>query len=59
MVSTIIKGVLEKNLGKYLDLSDSDISGFRHIELKDVKIKASAFADLGLPINCVHGKVSR
>ena len=59
MVSTLIKKALDATLDKYLDLSDAKISGLGEIKLKNVKIKESAFVDLGLPINCVHGKVTR
>ena len=59
MVSFMIKRAVNATLDKYLDLSDADISGLSEIKLKDVKIKESAFVDLGLPIKCVHGKVSR
>ena len=58
-LSPLIKRILEAKLGKYLDLSDSTIKGYDVIKLKNVKIKESAFVDFGLPINCVHGKVSK
>ncbi len=59
MVSAVLASLLESYLGQYLELSDTSISVGSVVKLKNVKLKESAFADLGLPVKCVHGKVSR
>jgi hypothetical protein len=59
MVSTVLASVLQSYLGQYLELSDTSISVGSEVRLKNVKLKESAFANLGLPIKCVHGKVAR
>ena len=59
MVSAVLANILNSKLGQYLELSDTTISVGSEIKLNNVKLKESAFADLGLPVNCVHGKVKR
>ena len=59
MVSTVLAGVLQSYLGQYLELSDTSISVGSEVRLNNVKLKESALSDLGLPVKCVHGKVSR
>ena len=59
MASAVLHSILKKYLGEYLELSDTSISFGSDIILNNVKLKESAFADLGLPIKCVHGKVSK
>ena len=59
MLTNLLEGLLKKYLGQYLELSDTSISVGSEVKLKNVKLKESAFADLGLPVNCVHGKVKR
>lgn len=59
MVSTLVEHFLQSYLGQYLELSDTSISVGYDIKLKNVKLKDSAFTDLGLPVKCVHGKVAK
>lgn len=59
MVSAVLASLLESHLGQYLELSDTSISVGSEVKLKNVRLKESAFADLGLPIKCVHGKVAK
>ncbi|TRY69082.1 hypothetical protein TCAL_09656 [Tigriopus californicus] len=59
MVSRVLEGVLKSYLGQYLELSDSSVSMGSEIRLNNVKLKESALSDLGLPVKCVHGKVSK
>ena len=58
MVSRIVANVLESHLGQYLELSDTNISFGSKISLKNVRLKESAFSEMGLPIKISHGKVS-
>ena len=58
MVSRIVANVLESHLGQYLELSDTNISFGSKISLKNVRLKESAFSELGLPVKISHGKVS-
>ena len=58
MASKIIANVLQTHLGQYLELSDTDISFGSKISLKNVRLKESAFSELGLPVKVLHGKVS-
>ena len=59
MVSTVLASLLQTYLGQYLELSDTSISVGSEVKLKNVRLKESAFADLGLPIKVVHGQVAR
>lgn len=59
MVSAVLASLLNSYLGQYLELSDTSISVGSEVKLKNVRLKESAFADLGVPIKCVHGKVAR
>ena len=59
MVSAVLASLLQSYLGQYLELSDTSISVGSEVKLKNVKLKESAFADLGLPVKIVHGKVAR
>ena len=58
MVSRVLASVLQSYLGQYLELSDTSISVGSEIHLRNVKLKESALSDIGLPVKCVHGKVS-
>ena len=58
MVSRIIANVLESHLGQYLELSDTNISMGSKVSLRNVRLKESAFSELGLPVKILHGKVS-
>ena len=59
MASAVLEKLLKSYLGKYLELSDTSISFRSDIILQNVRLRESAFADLGLPIKCVHGKVKK
>ena len=59
MVSSVLASVLQSYLGQYLELSESSISVGSEVKLNNVLLKESALSDLGLPVRCVHGKVSR
>lgn len=59
MVSRVLESVLKSYLGQYLELSESSVSMGSEIRLNNVKLKESALSDLGLPVKCVHGKVSK
>jgi hypothetical protein len=59
MVSKVLASVLQSYLGQYLELSDTGISVGSEIRLENVKLRESALASLGLPVKCVHGKVSK
>ena len=59
MLTNLLEGLLKKYLGQYLELSETSINWKNDIVLDNVKLKESVFSDLGLPIKCVHGKVSK
>ncbi len=59
MVSAVLASVLDSYLGQYLELSGTTISVGSEVSLDNVKLRESAFSDLGLPVRCVHGKVQR
>ena len=59
MASRLIANLLQTHLGQYLELSNTDISFGSKISLKDVRLKESAFSELGLPVKVVHGKVAK
>lgn len=59
MVSAVLASLLQTYLGQYLELTDTKISVGSEVRLNNVRLKESAFSELGLPIKVVHGKVSR
>ena len=59
MVSSVLASLLKSYLGQYLELSDASISAGSEVRLENVRLKESAFSDLGLPVKIVHGKVKR
>ncbi|KAL8005941.1 putative vacuolar protein sorting-associated protein [Plasmopara halstedii] len=63
MARAIISSILEAQLGKYVDglRSDSLVVGLwsGELELRDLKLKPHALAELQLPVTIAYGSVSR